>query len=60
VWKNVAKWDGDKLVVKQTRTGDDGTVTHMTSVWSIAGDVLTIERTGDKITKPKTVYRRVK
>jgi hypothetical protein len=47
-----AKWSGDKLVIT-TKAGENET----TQTWSIAGGVLTIERTGGR-GPSKTVYKK--
>jgi hypothetical protein len=50
--KATAKWDGDKLVI--TTKTDQG---ESTATWSVAGNVLTIERTGGR-GPGKTTYKK--
>ena len=50
--KVTAKWDGSKLVI--TTKSDMG---ESTQTWSLAGDVLTIERTGGR-GPAKTTYKK--
>jgi hypothetical protein len=50
--KATAKWDGSKLVI--TTKSDMG---ESTQTWSLAGDVLTIERTGGR-GPAKTTYKK--
>lgn len=61
------KWDGNKLVVTATRTygtpmGD--IAVHTTDTYTLAGDVLTVEReqdtNGELKAKGTTIYSRVK
>jgi hypothetical protein len=47
-----AKWDGDKLVIS-TKIGENTN----TQTWSLAGGVLTIERTGGR-GPSKTTYKK--
>jgi len=49
---STAKWDGPKLVIT-TKAGD----TESTQTWSVAGGVLTIERTGGR-GPSKTTYKK--
>ncbi len=61
-WHTTAKaaWDADKLVVTITRTidGPNGPVgVNVTDVYSVSGEVLTIERTQGR-TSQKLVYNR--
>jgi hypothetical protein len=50
--KATAKWDGDKLVITtKTDMGEN------TQTWSLAGDTLTIERTGGR-GAGKTTYKK--
>jgi hypothetical protein len=50
--KASAKWDGNKLVI--TTKSERG---EQTQTWSVAGNVLTIERTGGR-GPSKTVYKK--
>ena len=50
--KVTAKWDGDKLVI--TTKSEMG---ESTATWSLAGDTLTIERTGGRGAS-KTTYKK--
>lgn len=52
-----AKWDGDKLVITTKSTGQDGAAMEATQTWSMAGGVLTIERTGGR-GAGKTTYKK--
>jgi hypothetical protein len=46
--KSVAKWDGQKLVITSKQPGQDGAIVENTQTWSVAGGVLTIDRTGGR------------
>ena len=55
--KSVAKWDGTKLVINDTRPGRDGAIQETVQTWSLEGGVLTIERTGGR-GPSKQVYKK--
>jgi hypothetical protein len=55
--KSVAKWDGSKLVITSKQPGPDGAIVENTQTWSVAGGVLTIERTGGR-GPGKTTYKK--
>lgn len=47
--KSIAKWDGSKLVITESRPGQDGAVMETTQTWSLGADgMLTIDRTGGR------------
>ena len=46
--KSVAKWDGQKLVITSKQPGQDGAIVENTQTWSVAGGLLTIDRTGGR------------
>jgi hypothetical protein len=48
----MAKWEGDKLTIT-TKAGENAS----TQTWSVAGGMLTIERTGGR-GPSKTVYKK--
>jgi len=43
---STAKWEGATLVMSMKRPGPDGAIQEAIEKWSLAGDTLTIERTG--------------
>jgi len=50
--KSKTNWDGNKLVTKYERTGQDGTVTAVTETRSLADGLLTVEtKTGENTRK---------
>jgi len=55
--KSVAKFDGSKLVITSKQPGQDGAIVESTQTWSVAGGVLTIERTGGR-GPGKTTYKK--
>jgi hypothetical protein len=55
--KAIAKWDGDKLTITETRTGQGGNVMETTQTWSLDGGNLVIERTGGRGAS-KQVYKK--
>jgi hypothetical protein len=53
---STAKWDGARLTIV-TKQEMEGQITESTQVWTIAGDVLTVETTNARGTQ-KRVYKK--
>ena len=58
VSKSTAKWDGSKLVISTTRTGQDGSPMTTTQTWSLEGGNLTIESPGRDGAVQKRVFKK--
>ena len=56
--KSTAKWDGAKLVISTTRTGQDGSPVTTAQTWSLEGGNLVIESPGREGAVQKRVYKK--
>jgi hypothetical protein len=56
--KSTAKWDGAKLVISTTRTGQDGAPMTSAQTWSMEGGNLVIESAGRDGAMQKRVYKK--
>ena len=58
VTKSTAKWDGAKLVISTTRTGQDGAPMTAAQTWSMEGGNLVVETAGRDGAMQKRVYKK--
>ena len=56
--KSTAKWDGAKLVITTTRTGQDGAPMTSAQTWSLEGGNLVIESPGRDGAVQKRIYKK--